>query len=113
MLGVRPRRETAAMPRTGEPSARRLETQRRLVQAAIDVVARDGFHGATVNAIAQRAGFSVGAVYANFRGKDDLFLAVFEEHMRWLEEQVRGVPGAADPAAAIEQGSALMSQDRS
>ena len=94
-------------------SAKRLETRRELVAAALEVVARDGFHGATVNAIAQRAGFSTGAVYANFSGKDELFLAVFEEHMRWFGDQVAQVTEAAEPAAAIEYAAGMMSHDRS
>jgi AcrR family transcriptional regulator len=93
-------------------SAKRLETRRKLIAAAIEVVARDGFHDATVNAIAQRAGFSIGAVYANFSGKDELFLAVFEEHMRWFEGQVAQVTEAAEPAAAIEHAVGVMSHDR-
>jgi AcrR family transcriptional regulator len=39
---------------------------------------RDGFHASSVDAIAEDAGYSKGAVYARFGGKDDLFLAVLE-----------------------------------
>jgi AcrR family transcriptional regulator len=94
-------------------SPRRQETRARLVRAAVKAVARDGFHAASVNAIAQSAGFSIGALYANFNGKDDLFFAVFEEHVRWFEEQVATVAAAADPVAAIEEAAALMARDRS
>jgi AcrR family transcriptional regulator len=38
-----------------------------------------GFHAATLEEIADAAGYSKGAVYSNFAGKDDLFLAVLEE----------------------------------
>jgi AcrR family transcriptional regulator len=98
---------------TRPPSARRHETRARLVKAAIKAVARDGFHAASVNAIAQSAGFSIGALYANFNGKDDLFFAVFEEHVRWFEERVANVAAAADPSAAIEEAAASMARDRS
>lgn len=101
------------MAKKRPPSSRRLETRGRLVDAAIAIVARDGFHGATVSAIARRAGFTTGAVYAHFSGKDELFLAVFEQHMRWFEEQVTEVTTAAEPVAAFEQGARLISQDRS
>jgi AcrR family transcriptional regulator len=70
------------MPRTTE---RRAATQRRLLDAAIAVVADRGFHAASVDAIAAEAGYSVGAIYSNFGGKDDLFLAVFDEHATWFE----------------------------
>jgi AcrR family transcriptional regulator len=40
--------------------------------------AERGYHGATVDAIAEEAGFSKGAVYSQFGSKDDLMLAVLE-----------------------------------
>jgi AcrR family transcriptional regulator len=70
------------MARTTE---RRAATRRRLLDAAIAVVADRGFHAASVDAIAEEAGYSVGAIYSNFGGKDDLFLAVFDEHAAWFE----------------------------
>ncbi len=54
-------------------------TRRRLLDAAGAVFARRGFHGASVEEIAREAGASTGAVYSNFAGKEDLFLALFEE----------------------------------
>src|SRR5829696_8789661 len=66
-------------------SDRRAATRRRLLGAATAVVAERGFHAASVDAIAAEAGYSVGAIYSNFGGKDDLFLAVFDEHASWFE----------------------------
>jgi AcrR family transcriptional regulator len=94
-------------------SPRRQETRARLVRAAIKAVARDGFHAASVNAIAEDAGFSIGALYANFDGKDDLFFAVFEEHVSWFEDQVARVAAAPDTVSAIEDAAGLMARDRS
>jgi AcrR family transcriptional regulator len=54
-------------------------TRRRLLDAAEAVFARRGFHGASVDEIAREAGATTGALYANFAGKEDLFLALFEE----------------------------------
>ena len=39
---------------------------------------RQGFHGASLDEIAEAAGYTTGAVYSNFKGKDDLFLAVLD-----------------------------------
>jgi AcrR family transcriptional regulator len=76
---------------------RRAATHGRLVEAATKVVARRGFHAATVDEIADEAGFSVGALYSNFDGKDDLFLAVFDGHLRWYEDRLGVAAGTADP----------------
>jgi AcrR family transcriptional regulator len=59
-------------------AAKKEETRRRLVAAAADVIAERGFHGASLMEIATRAGLTTGAVYSNFRSKEDLFLAVIQ-----------------------------------
>ncbi len=68
-------------------------TRDRLLAAARTVFARNGFHGASVEEIASQAGFSTGALYSNFDGKEDLFLVLMEreidEHAREIAEAVR------------------------
>src|SRR5947209_1799462 len=54
-------------------------TRARLLAAAEEVFAQRGFHGASVEEIAREAGATTGALYSNFAGKEDLFLALFEE----------------------------------
>jgi AcrR family transcriptional regulator len=49
-------------------------TRERLLAAAAQVFARKGFAGASVEDIAETAGFSIGALYSNFGGKEELFL---------------------------------------
>ncbi|TMM11333.1 MAG: TetR/AcrR family transcriptional regulator [Actinobacteria bacterium] len=56
-------------------------TRTRVLEAAARVFARRGFHGASVQDIAREAGATTGAIYSNFAGKEDLYLAVFEEHV--------------------------------
>ncbi len=55
-------------------------TRADLIAAARQVFLARGFHAATLEEIAERAGYTKGAVYSNFRGKDDLFLALLAEH---------------------------------
>jgi AcrR family transcriptional regulator len=80
---------------------KRERTRRRLVQAAFDVVAERGFHAATVDQISAAAGVSTGALYANFKTKDDLLFAAFEEHLQWFAEGLEKVVKATDLNAAI------------
>jgi len=61
------------------PDRRRAMTRRHLLDAAAIVFARNGFHGATLDEVAATAGFTKGAVYSNFKSKDDLFLALLED----------------------------------
>ena len=60
---------------------RQARTRAELLATAAGVFARRGYNGASVEEIAEEAGYSHGAVYSNFDGKADLFLAVFEEYM--------------------------------
>jgi AcrR family transcriptional regulator len=60
------------------PERRRQQTREHLLAAAAQVFAERGFHGATLDAVASAAGFSKGAVYSNFKNKEDLFLALLE-----------------------------------
>src|SRR3982074_2999577 len=57
------------------------QTRARLLRAAELVFAEHGFFAASLDEIAARAGFSIGAVYSNFESKGDLFLVLLEEHV--------------------------------
>lgn len=81
-------------------------TRTELLKTAAEVFARSGYHGASVEEIAEEAGFSHGAVYSNFSNKEDLFLAVFEDYMATRAEELAdalaGVPQTlADGARAM------------
>ena len=56
-------------------------TREELLKAARVVFARNGFHGSSLDMVAEAAGYTKGAVYANFSGKDDLFLALLDNHL--------------------------------
>jgi AcrR family transcriptional regulator len=62
---------------TREESA--AQTRRRLLEAAESLFVERGFHSASLEAVADRAGFSKGAVYSRFDSKADLFLALLDE----------------------------------
>lgn len=52
-----------------------------LLDAAMEVFARRGYRDASLDEIAARAGYSKGAIYFYFSGKDDLFFALLEERI--------------------------------
>lgn len=67
------------------PERRRQQTRDYLLRAAAQVFAERGFHGASLDEVAAVAGFTKGAVYSNFKNKEDLFLALLEsEYQREL-----------------------------
>jgi AcrR family transcriptional regulator len=54
-------------------TARREATRRKLYEAAVTLIAEQGFSATTVDEIAERAGVAKGTVYYNFASKNDLF----------------------------------------
>ena len=70
---------------------RRQQTRARLLDAAGQVFARRGFHAATVDEVADAAGYTKGAVYSNFATKDELFLALLDARVAAQLEQVEAL----------------------
>jgi AcrR family transcriptional regulator len=74
------------------PERRRALTRDTLIAAAATVFARRGFEGASLEEIADAAGFTRGAIYKNFDGKEDLLFAVadrdFADRLQALSERL-------------------------
>lgn len=80
----------------------REETRRRVLDAAERVFVKRGFEAASVEEIAEIAGFTRGAVYSNFRDKDDLYVTVLETRMQSKVAEIEAaVRGARDWPARI------------
>jgi AcrR family transcriptional regulator len=74
---------------------RRLQqTRDALVEAATEVFARRGYEGASLEEIAETAGFTRGAIYKHFAGKEELFFAVTDASNRRVIEAFRVVAPA-------------------
>ena len=80
-------------------------TRSELVEAGRRVFLERGYHGASLEAVADAAGFSTGAVYSAFDGKADLFLAVFDARVADRARQLERAGASA--ASAAEQGADL------
>ena len=73
-------------------------TRARLLDSARELVARDGYEGASIDRIAEEAGYSKGAFYSNFSSKEELFLDLLEQHAgQDLEELSRLLGDVKDP----------------
>jgi AcrR family transcriptional regulator len=93
-MAAKRKRETRA-----EKQAR---TRAELIATAATVFSRRGYKGASVEEIAEEAGYSHGAVYSNFEGKADLFLAVFEDYMAERVRELAETQSALPPDAPLE-----------
>jgi AcrR family transcriptional regulator len=72
-------------------AARTEATCRKLLTAAERIFARTGFEAARIEDIAAKAGYTRGAFYANFCGKEDIFFALFE---KWVRERIETITDA-------------------
>ena len=57
------------------------DTRDKLFEAAARVFEEEGIGGVSIEAIAAAAGFSRGAFYSNFKSKDELIIAMIEDHV--------------------------------
>src|SRR5213082_716907 len=72
---------TAAVT-TGPTAFPGTSKRERILRAATDVFARNGYFNAKVSEIAKAAGVADGTIYLYFDGKEDLLITIFREHTR-------------------------------
>jgi AcrR family transcriptional regulator len=104
------RRESEA---TAAPGTKRERTRAALIAAAARLVGEKGYHNTSLEDVANLAGMTRGAIYGNFRDRDELFMAVLQA--RWrpivpefqpgasLKEQMRILARAVIAAAPARQ----------
>lgn len=88
-----------------------LERSRQIVEAAYELLEKDGLEGLTIRAVLKKTGLSRRAFYERFADKDDLVLAVFEEAIRLAArrfgEQVRTLSSPLERLQLIVTSIAL------
>jgi AcrR family transcriptional regulator len=89
---------------------RREETREQLLAAAGRVFAKGGFHGTSLDAIADEAGFSRGAVYYNFADKEELFLELLDRRCADRAQDLRELFSGDDDVATTSRQAQLAAQ---
>jgi AcrR family transcriptional regulator len=77
----------------------RAQTRARLLQAASEVFAKDGYDRASLDDVAAAAGLTTGAVYSSFASKDELFYALMRER---IDERLALVAAAVDRQTTLQ-----------
>jgi AcrR family transcriptional regulator len=102
------------------PSARsrpkgdkRQRTRAKLLEAARALIREKGYERTTLEEIAERAGMTTGAIYGNFKNRNDLFIALGQAY--WAPIKPRVKPGAtfSDVMRAMAQALIEAIPDRS
>lgn len=61
-----------------------------IMEAAIKVIAENGFHGAQVSKVAKEAGVAEGTIYLYFKNKEDILISIFTEKMgQYVQEVIK------------------------
>ena len=79
---------------------RRQHTRDLLLDAAEEVFAKKGFEGASLEEIAETAGYTRGAIYKHFGDKEELFL---EANSRFNERYIQSFGELVDNAGSLDQ----------
>src|SRR4051812_15868065 len=83
----------ATTSRRNQPKGdKRERTRARLLEAARAIVREKGYARTTLGAVARRAGMTTGAIYGNFKNRDELFIALGQTY--WAPIKPRLKPGA-------------------
>jgi len=72
----------------------RAQTRERLLEAARTVFLKDSIEAASIEDVAEAAGYSRGAFYSNFESKDDLLCAVLDRELRSEGQEIEAIVAA-------------------
>lgn len=64
------------------------ETENKIIQAALSLFVRKGYHGTSIHGITQKVGLTKGALYAHFNSKAELLLRIIDEFERHFIDQM-------------------------
>jgi len=69
-----------------------VETEKKIIQAALELFVRKGYHGTSISDIMVKVGLTKGALYAHFKTKGELIFRIIEQYKtKFLYEMMRNV----------------------
>ena len=78
---------------------------KQIIDAAVVVIAENGYHNAQVSKIAKQAGVADGTIYLYFKNKEDVLISLFQEKMgQFVEkiyEELAGIETAAEKTSCV------------
>lgn len=105
-LPAKSRRSSTSNRRRQPKGDKRARTRAALLDAALNLTREKGFEHTTLEEVADRAGMTTGAIYGNFKNRDDLFMALAERQWAPLRPEFR--PGASFAEAMSALANAVI-----
>ena len=92
---------------------KRVRTRAKLLEAARLLIREKGYEQATLEEIAERAGMTTGAIYGNFKNREDLFVALGQVYWAPIKPVVKPGANLADVMRAMADATIAALPDRS
>jgi len=92
--------------------AKRQRTRARLLEAARELIREKGYARTTLQDVASRAGMTSGAIYGNFKNRDELFVSLAEAHWAPIRPKVKAGASFADVMQALAAATLAALPDR-
>ena len=90
---------TAPKRASGEPRRGAGDKRERILDAAVKVFAKKGFHATRVSEVAKAAGVADGTIYLYFKSKDEILVSLFEDRvaklLAYMKAELPKAPTAA------------------
>lgn len=97
----------------GRPKGdKRARTRAALLEAARQLIREKGYAATTLADVAQRAGMTSGAIYGNFRNRDDLFMALATSYWAPIKPTIRRGMSFAEVMRALAEATVAALPDR-
>jgi AcrR family transcriptional regulator len=96
---------TAASPRGRPKGDKRARTRAKLLESARELIREKGFESTTLQEVAERAGMTSGAIYGNFRNRDELFIALAEVYWAPIKPEFKPGSSFAEKMRALAEAT--------
>ena len=99
-------------PRRRPKGDKRQRTRARLLEAARELIREKGYARTTLQDVASRAGMTSGAIYGNFKNRDELFVSLAEAYWAPIRPKVKAGASFADVMHALAAATLAALPDR-
>jgi AcrR family transcriptional regulator len=99
-------------PRRQPKGDKRDRTRAQLLEAARSLIREKGYEHTTLEAIAERAGMTTGAIYGNFKNRDELFISLGQTYWAPIKPHVQPGSTLPDIMQALADGTLAAISDR-
>ena len=99
-------------PRRRPKGDKRLRTRATLLEAARELIREKGFAHTTLEEVARRAGMTSGAIYGNFKNRDELFITLGQTYWVPIKPVIKPGSSFAEKMRALAQATLAVAPER-